>query len=92
MAATAASAPGAAAALELVAADEVVELAAAELVADEDELLLLLPHPTIAPAHSSDTAAETHLLRLRIALPVLVVITQKPRPRIGNIGFTRRIP
>jgi hypothetical protein len=54
-------------ALELVAA---VLLAAAELVAEDagELLLLLLPQPTIAAALSSETATESKLLRVRIAL------------------------
>jgi len=36
--------------------------------ADVDEVVLLLPHPTIAAAHSSGTAADSHVLIERIAL------------------------
>ncbi|MGO9823613.1 MAG: hypothetical protein ACLPTJ_23530 [Solirubrobacteraceae bacterium] len=54
------------AAAELLA-DVLDELAAAEL---DDELLLLLPHPTIAAALSSETARESHLF-VRIAPPLI---------------------
>jgi hypothetical protein len=56
------------AAAELEAAD-VVGLAAAELVLEGDELLLLLPHPAIATTPSSETTTESQLFRERIALP-----------------------
>jgi hypothetical protein len=49
-------------------AEPVLELAAAELVAVDDDELLLLPHPAIAAALSSVTATETQVLRVRIAL------------------------
>ncbi len=56
------------AAAELVAA-LLVPVAAAELAADDVELLLLLlPHPTIAAALSSVIATERKLFRVRIAL------------------------
>jgi hypothetical protein len=35
---------------------------------DDPPLLLLLPHPTTATAHSTGTAADIHLVQLRIAL------------------------
>jgi hypothetical protein len=64
----------------LVAAadDEVVAAPAPD--ADDDELLL--PHPTIAAAHSSVTAADSHVLVERIAL--LLIVPRKSGERIGN--------
>jgi hypothetical protein len=81
IAATVASAPAPPAALEV--ADE---LAAAELVPD-DELLLLLPHPVIAAVTSSETATESQLLRVRIAL-LLIEFLQKTARRICNNALT----
>ena len=69
------------------------EPAAAELLADvldglaaelDDELLLLLPHPTIATALTSETARESHLL-VRIA-PLSSIRARKSLPRIFNLG------
>jgi hypothetical protein len=82
LAATAGSAAG-------VLEDPPELLAAAELVAeleldavlppeDEDELLLL-PHPTIAAALSSETPRESQLFRVRIALLLNLVSTRRLR-------------
>jgi hypothetical protein len=54
-------------AVALDEAAEVVGLAAAELVVDDDELLLL-PHPATATTLSSRIATESQLFRVRIAL------------------------
>jgi hypothetical protein len=54
--------------------------AAAGAAVDDDELLL--PHPTIAAAHSSGTPADSHVLIERIAL--LLIESQKSRLRIGK--------
>jgi hypothetical protein len=88
--ATAALAPGAA---ELDAAvpvpvlvpDDEVGAAAAD---DVDDVVLLLPHPTIAAAHSSGTAADSHVLIERIAL--LLIESQKLTRRIGKIALAGR--
>lgn len=58
--------------LEPEAAEElaVVEPAAAELAADDEDELLLLPHPAIATTLSSGMATESQLFRVRIALLV----------------------
>jgi hypothetical protein len=62
-----------------------VPVAAGELVADEDELLLL-PHPTIAAALSNVIATDRRLLPLRIALLRFSNSQPKPARRIGNIA------
>jgi hypothetical protein len=54
--------------------DDDVGAAAAD---DVDDDVLLLPHPTIAAAHSSGKAADSHVLDERIAL--LLVESQKVR-------------
>jgi hypothetical protein len=52
-----------------VAAAEVDDEVGAAAAADDDvDDELLLPHPTIAAAHSSGTAADSHVLIERIAL------------------------
>jgi hypothetical protein len=61
--------------------DDEVGAAAAD---DVDEDVLLLPHPTIAAAHSSGRAADSHVLIERIAL--LLIGSQKSTRRIGKIG------
>lgn len=47
-------------------------------------LLLLLPHPATATAHITGTAADIHLVQLRIAL--LRIVSPKGPGRIGNIA------
>jgi hypothetical protein len=48
-------------------ADDDVGAAAAD---DVDDDVLLLPHPTIAAAHSSGIAADSHVLDERMHPPV----------------------
>jgi hypothetical protein len=67
--------------------DDEVGAAAAD---DVDDDVLLLPHPTMAAAHSSGTAADSHVLIERIAL--LLFESQKPGGRIGNIAPARGRP
>jgi hypothetical protein len=69
--------------LEPEAAAEVLELAAAELVPDDDELLLL-PHPATATMLSSRIATESQLFRVRIALLLEIEVLR----RICNNAFT----
>jgi hypothetical protein len=70
-----------------VPVDDDVGAAAADDV-DDDELLL--PHPTTAAAHSSGTAADSHVLSERIAL--LLFESQKTGGRIGNIASSGSPP
>ena len=61
--------------------DDDVGAAAADDVVDDE---LLLPQPTMAAAHTSGTAADSHVLNERIAL--LLIESQKTGGRIGNIA------
>jgi hypothetical protein len=73
-----ASAPAGAAELEaaeLVAAADVDDDVGAAAADDVDDELLLLPQPTMAAAHTSGTAADSHVLIERIAL--LLIESQK---------------
>ena len=79
-AATEATLPGAAAP-ELLP-DDVLE--AAELLDPAEELLLLLPQPTIAAADSSETTIEDHLFGVRMCSPFRSN-PMKCRRRISNI-------
>ncbi|MFZ1996573.1 MAG: hypothetical protein WAU75_20845 [Solirubrobacteraceae bacterium] len=57
--------------------DDEVGAAAADDVDDVDDVVLLLPQPTMAPAHTSGTATDSHVLIERIAL--LLIESQKVR-------------
>jgi hypothetical protein len=62
--------------------DDDVGAAAADDAVDDD--VLLLPQPTMAAAHTSGTAADSHVLIERIAL--LLIESQKSAGRIGKIA------
>ena len=66
--------------------DDEVGAAAAD---DVDEVVLLLPQPTMAAAHTSGTAADTRVLIERIAL--LLFESQQSGGRIGNIAPVRAV-
>jgi hypothetical protein len=61
--------------------DDEVGAAAADDVEDDE---LLLPQPTMAAAHSSDTPTDNHVLIERITN--LLIGSQKTGGRIGNIA------
>jgi hypothetical protein len=62
--------------------DDDVGAAAADDALDDD--VLLLPQPTMAAAHTSGTAADSHVLIERIAR--LLIESQKSAGRIGKIA------
>jgi hypothetical protein len=70
----------------VLAADVDDEVGAAPAAADVDDELLL-PQPTMAAAHTSGTAADSHVLIERIAL--LLIESQKVRREDRQIPLVR---